>query len=50
MSESDNPFLALNEEKVYNKFNIGTRYLQIIDYAENEEDTLLLIDNYANEV
>ena len=48
MSERDNPFLALDDEKVYHEFNftiLETIYMQIMEYAQNEEDTLLLIDN-----
>ena len=53
MSERDNPFLALDKEKIYHDLNINvleTIYFQIMGYAENEEDTLLLIDDYASEL
>ena len=53
MSERDNPFLALDREKIYHDLNINvleTIYFQIMGYAENEEDTLLLIDDYASEL
>ena len=53
MSERDNPFLTLDKEKIYHEFNIGileTIYFQIMEYAENEEDTLLLIDDFASEL
>ena len=53
MSEKDNPFLALDTEKVYHEFNYETLdriYNQIIEYAQNEEDTLLIIDDYASEL
>ena len=53
MSERDNPFLALDKEKIYHDFNIDvleTIYFQVMGYAENEEDTLLLIDDYASEL
>lgn len=53
MSEKDNPFLTLDSEKVYHNFNLDILeriYNQIIVYAQNEEDTLLLIDDYASEL
>jgi len=53
MSEKDNPFLALDQEKVYHDFNydvLENIYNQIIAYASEEEDTLLLIDDYASEL
>ena len=53
MSERDNPFLALDKEKIYHDLNIDvleTIYFQVMGYAENEEDTLLLIDDYASEL
>ena len=53
MSEKDNPFLALDKEKVYHDFNYDVLdhiYNQIVTYACEEEDTLLLIDDYASEL
>ena len=53
MAEKDNPFLMLDSEKVYHEFDYQTLdhiYNQIIDYAQNEEDTLLIIDDYAGEL
>ena len=53
MSERDNPFLTLDKENIYHEFNINileTIDFQIMEYAENEEDTLLLIDDFASEV
>ena len=53
MSEKDNPFLALDSEKVYHEFDYNTRdhiYNQIIQYAQDEEDMLLIIDDYAGEL
>ena len=53
MDEKDNPFLSLDAEKVYFEFNYETLehiYQQIIQYAAEEEDTLLLIDDFASEL
>ena len=53
MDEKDNPFLALDPEKIYHEFNyeiLEHIYNQIIDYASNEEDTMLLIDDFASEL
>ena len=53
MAEKDNPFLMLDSEKVYHEFDYNTLdhiYNQIIEYAQNEEDTLLIIDDYAGEL
>ena len=53
MDEKDNPFLSLDGEKVYFSFNYETLehiYQQIIQYAAEEEDTLLLIDDFASEL
>ena len=53
MDEKDNPFLALDCEKVCHEFNyeiLAHIYDQIVDYASNEEDTLLLIADFASEL
>jgi len=53
MSPEDNPFLALAKEKVYHDFNftiLDHIFNQVMGYAEEEEDTLLLIDDYASEL
>ena len=53
MSPDDNPFLALDKEKVYHDFSYNILeqiFNQIILYAQEEEDTLLLIDDYASEL
>ena len=53
MSEKDNLFLALDQEKVHLDFNydvLENIYNQIIAYASEEENTLLLIGNYASEL
>ena len=53
MSPEDNPFLALDKEKIYHDFGfdiLAQIYNQIIAYAQDEEDTLLLIDDYASEL
>lgn len=53
MKESDNPFKDLDEEKVYHEFDFPTLqkiYNQVQAYASDEEDTLLLIDDYASEL
>ena len=47
------PFLALDEEKIYHDFGyeiLDQIYNKIMEYAANEEDTLLLIDDYASEL
>ena len=53
MDEKDNPFLALDYEHIYHAFNyeiLAHIYDQIVDYASNEEDTLLLIADFASEL
>ena len=53
MSEKDNPFLALSPEKIYHEFNyeiLERIFTQIVQYASEEEDTLLLIDDFASEL
>ena len=53
MSEKDNPFLALSSEKVYHEFNyeiLERIFNQVVQYAAEEEDTLLLIDDFASEL
>ena len=53
MNPKHNPFLALDAEKVYHDFSyevLDHIYNQVMEYAENEEDTLLLIDDYASEL
>ena len=40
MSEKDKPFLALDSEKVYHEF----------DYETEEEDTFLLIHDFASQL
>ena len=53
MSVKNNPFLALDDEKVYHEFDYETLehiYQQIVDYATEEEDTLLLIDDFASQL
>ena len=44
MSEKDNPFLALDQEKVDHNFNyddLENIYNQIIAYVSEEEDAVL---------
>ena len=53
MSEKDNPFIALSEEKILHEFNLNVLEIlleQIIEYSENEEETLLIIDDFASEL
>ena len=53
MDPKHNPFLLLDEEKIYHEFNyeiLDHIYNQIMMYSELEEDTLLLIDDYASEL
>ena len=53
MNPSKNPFIALDNEKIFHEFKydiLEQIYNQIMQYAENEEDTLLLIDDYASEL
>ena len=53
MSEKDNPFLALSSEKIYHEFNyeiLERIFNQVVQYAAEEEDTLLLIDDFASEL
>ena len=53
MSEKDNPFLALSSEKIYHEFNyeiLERIFNQVVQYASEEEDTLLLIDDFASEL
>ena len=60
MSPADNPFLALDKEKIYiiyiliyHNFSydiLEQIFNQIMGYAQEEEDTLLLIDDYASEL
>lgn len=53
MSEASNPFLSLDEDKVYHEFNLAILediYERVQQYASDEEDTLLIIDDYASEL
>ena len=53
MNPNNNPFLAFDEEKVQHDFSYDVFENicnQVMGYAENEEDTLLLIDDYASEL
>ena len=53
MKEEDNPYANLDPEKVHHEFNYETLegiYQQIVGYSQEEEDTLLLIDDYASEL
>ena len=53
MSPADNPFLALDKEKIYHDFSydiLEQIFNQIIGYSQEEEDTLLLIDDFASEL
>ena len=53
MSPADNPFLALDKEKIFQDFSydiLEQIFNQIMGYAQEEEDTLLLIDDYASEL
>ena len=53
MDPKHNPFLSLDEEKIYHEFNyviLECIYNQIITYTENEETILLLIDDFASEL
>ena len=53
MSPADNPFLHLDKEKIYHDFSydiLEQIFNQVMGYAQEEEDTLLLIDDYASEL
>ena len=53
MSPENNPFLALDKEKICHDFGfdiLAQVYNQIIAYAQDEEDTLLRTDDYASEL
>ena len=53
MSTKDNPFIGLDEDKIFHDFDYDTLDLilhQIEYYAEQHEDTLLIIDDYASEL
>lgn len=53
MAEKDNPFAELDESKVFHDLDLDTleRILsQIEGYADQEEDTLLIIDDFAAEL
>ena len=53
MSPADNPFLALDKEKIYHDFSydiLEQIFNQIMGYSQEEEDTLLLIDDFASEL
>ena len=53
MSPEDNPSLALDKEKIYHDFSydiLDRIFNQVMGYAQEEEDTLLLIDDFASEL
>lgn len=53
MSEKDNPFLDLPHDQVYHEFDLDTltEILHRVNaYAEQGEDTLLIIDDFAAEL
>ena len=53
MAEESNPFLDLDENKIYHDFNIDVLdsiYNQILGYAAEKENTLLIIDDYASQM
>ena len=53
MSPENNPFLALDKEKICHDFGfdiLAQVYNQIIVYAQDEVDTLLRTDDYASEL
>ena len=53
MAEDSNPFLDLDENKIYHDFNIDVLdsiYNQILGYAAEKENTLLIIDDYASQM
>ena len=53
MAEDSNPFLDLDEENIYHEFNIevlDSIYHQILHYASEKENTLLIIDDYASQM
>ena len=53
MSPADNPFLALDKEKIYHDFSYDILehiFNQIMGYSLEEEDSLLLIDDFASEL
>ena len=53
MAEDSNPFLDLDEEKIYHEFNIDVLdsiYHQILHYASEKENTLLIVDDYASQM
>ena len=53
MAEESNPFLDLDDEKIYHDFNIDVLdsiYHQILGYASEKENTLLIIDDFASQM
>ena len=54
MAEESNPFLDLDEEKIiYLDFDIDVLdsiYHQVLSYASEKENTLLIIDDYASQM
>ena len=48
-----NVIIVLSEEKILHEFNLNILEIlleQIIEYSENEEDTLLIIDDFTSEL
>ena len=53
MAKDSNPFLDLDDEKIYHDFNIDVLdsiYHQILGYASEKENTLLIIDDFASQM
>ena len=53
MAEDSNPVLDLDEEKTYHDFDIDvldSTYHQVLSYASEKENTLLIIDDFASQM
>ena len=53
MAEDSNPFLDLDDDKICHNFNIDVLdsiYHQVLSYASEKENTLLIIDDYASQM
>ena len=53
IAKDSNPFLDLDEEKIYHTFNIAVLdsiYNQTLGYASEKENKLLIIDDFASQL
>ena len=53
MAEESNPFLDLDDDKIYHDFNIDVLdsiYHQVLCYASEKENTLIITDDYASQM